>query len=39
MTPPWATYTFDFESMIHIASLYNGFLRSFAAQEGHPLCD
>jgi lysophospholipase L1-like esterase len=39
MTPPWATYTLDFESMIHIASLYNEFLKSFAAQEGQPLCD
>jgi hypothetical protein len=39
MTPPWATYTLDFESMVHIASLYNEFLKSFAAQEGHPLCD
>jgi len=39
MTPPWATYTLDFESMTHIASLYNEFLKSFAAQEGHPLCD
>jgi len=39
MTPPWATYTLDFGSMAHIASLYNEFLKSFAAQEGHPLCD
>ncbi len=39
MTPPWATYTLDFESMADIASLYNEFLKSFAAQEGHPLCD
>lgn len=39
MTPPEATYTLDLESMIHIASLYNEFLRSFAAREGHPLCD
>lgn len=39
MTPPWATYTLDFESMVHIASLYNEFLKSFAAEEGHPLCD
>lgn len=39
MTPPSATYTLDFESMAHIASLYNEFLKSFAAQEGHPLCD
>ena len=39
MTPPDATYTLDLESMIHIASLYNEFLRSFAAREGHPLCD
>ena len=39
MTPPWATYTLDFDSMTHIASLYNGFLKSFTAQEGHPLCD
>ena len=39
MTPPWATYTLDFESMTHIASLYNEFLKSFAAREGHPVCD
>jgi lysophospholipase L1-like esterase len=39
MTPPETTYTLDLESMIHIASLYNEFLRSFAAREGHPLCD
>jgi len=39
MTPPWATYTLDFESMAHIASLYNELLKSFTAQEGHPLCD
>jgi lysophospholipase L1-like esterase len=39
MTPPWATYTLDLDSMIHIASLYNEFLKSFAAREGHPLCD
>ena len=39
MTPPDATYTLDLESMIHVASLYNEFLRSFAAREGHPLCD
>ena len=39
MTPVAATYTLDFESMAHIASLYNEFLKSFAAQEGHPLCD
>jgi lysophospholipase L1-like esterase len=39
MTPPEATYTLDLESMIHIASLYNEFLRSFAAREDHPLCD
>src|SRR5256885_589268 len=39
MTPPWATYTLDFESMIQIASLYNEFLKSFAARGGHPLCD
>jgi lysophospholipase L1-like esterase len=39
MTPPSATYTLDFESMAHIARLYNEFLKSFTAQEGHPLCD
>lgn len=39
MTPPWAAYTLDLESMNRIASLYNDFLRSFAKQEGHPLCD
>lgn len=39
MTPPWATYTLDLESMHHIATLYNGFLATFATKEGHPLCD
>src|SRR6267143_4749173 len=39
MTPPTATFTLDFESMAYIASLYNEFLKSFTAQEGHPLCD
>ena len=39
MTPPWATYSLDLESMSHIASLYNEFLRSFAARAGHPVCD
>jgi lysophospholipase L1-like esterase len=39
MTPPEATYTLDLKSMAYIAALYNEFLKSFAVQEGHPLCN
>lgn len=39
MTPPNQDYTLDFQSMIHIASLYNAFLKSFAERHGHYLCD
>lgn len=39
MTPPYANYTLDLESMAHIAALYNAHLKEFAAQGGHRLCD
>lgn len=39
MTPPNQDYTLDFQSMIHMASLYNAFLKSFAERHGHYLCD
>lgn len=39
MTPPNQTYTLDFESMIHIASLYNSFLIQFSKEHGHYSCD
>lgn len=39
MTPPYADYTLDMASMVHIAALYNAFLKDFAAKGGHGLCD
>lgn len=39
MTPPYADYTLDLDSMTHIASVYNRQLADFAAQGGHGLCD
>lgn len=39
MTPPNEEYTLDFESIVHIASLYNRFLIEFARQRGHKVCD
>lgn len=38
-TPPNQNYTLDFESMIHITSLYNEYLKEFARRHGHYLCD
>jgi lysophospholipase L1-like esterase len=39
MTPPDARYTLDMASMLHVASLYNGWLLEFARREGHAACD
>lgn len=39
MTPPWADYTLDFDSMEHIANVYNSHLKQFAATQALPLCD
>lgn len=39
MTPPYADYTLDMESMSHIASLYNSHLKNFARNSGHGFCD
>lgn len=39
MTPPYASYTLDIESMAHIAALYNRHMLDFARQAGHPSCD
>lgn len=39
MTPPYADYTLDLGSMMHIAALYNGFLLDLARREGHASCD
>jgi lysophospholipase L1-like esterase len=39
MTPPFANFTLDFESMIYLANLYNNHIRSFAKQNKMPLCD
>ena len=39
MTPPNKDYTLDFESMVYLASLYNGYLKQFANEHGHYLRD
>jgi len=39
MTPPNQAYTLDFDSMIHIASLYNSYLKQFSSDRGHYACD
>ena len=39
MTPPYASYTLDLESMAHIAALYNRHILGFAKTAGHPGCD
>ena len=39
MTPPNEIYTLDFDSMVHISTLYNKYLKKFAAKRGHLLCD
>lgn len=39
MTPPNEDYTLDFESMVHIASLYNNHLLGFSSRHQHTSCD
>lgn len=39
MTPPNQKYTLDFQSMRHLASLFNNFLVRFSADNGHYVCD
>lgn len=39
MTPPYASYTLDLGSMMHVAALYNRFLAELAQRDGHALCD
>lgn len=39
MTPPYADYSLDLDSMIYIAALYNKFLLEFSRQNGHASCD
>jgi lysophospholipase L1-like esterase len=39
MTPPFEEYTLDFNSMVHIASLYNKYLIDFADNNNHQICD
>lgn len=39
MTPPYADYGLELESMAHVARLYNMHLAQFAQGGGHGLCD
>jgi lysophospholipase L1-like esterase len=39
MTPSNAPYTLTFESLVHLARLYNRALIDFAIQHHHPFCD
>jgi hypothetical protein len=39
MTPPFANYTLDFESMIYLSRLYNNYIRDFAGRYKVPICD
>jgi len=39
MTPPNEDYALTFDSMVHIASLYNDHLSRFAASNNHEFCD
>ena len=39
MTPPNKDYTLDFQSMIHIASLYNRYLIEFSKRNKYRYCD
>lgn len=39
LTPPGQSYTLDLESLVHIARLYNGFVRDLSAKEQLLLCD
>lgn len=39
MTPPYADFTVDLPSLVHISGLYNRHLLKFASEEGHPVLD
>jgi hypothetical protein len=39
LTPPNASYTLTFESLVHVAQTYNRALTDFAKRRGHPVCD
>ncbi len=39
MTPPNTEYTLDFQSLIHVANLYNNFLMDFAEENEIASCD
>ena len=39
MTPRGASYSLTFESLVHIARVYNRALADFAAKNGFALCD
>ena len=39
MTPPNESYTVTFESLEHVAGLYNRFLKTWAASHGFPVVD
>jgi lysophospholipase L1-like esterase len=39
MTPPAASYTLTFDSLIRVADVYNRGLIDFATERGHPICD
>ncbi len=39
MTPPYADYGLELESMARLAHLYNAHLSQFARRTGHGLCD
>lgn len=39
MSPPAASYTLTFESLVHVAGVYNRALMAFAMEEGFAVCD
>lgn len=39
MTPPFAEYTLDFDSVVHVSAMYNGYLKKFAEKHRKPVCD
>ncbi len=39
MTPPFEEYTLSFESMAHVAAMYNRFTFRVAEEAGIPVCD
>ncbi len=39
LTPPGRSYTLDLESLVHVADLYNDFVRDLAAKDAVLMCD